>query len=116
VSALSKRNKFVAGFLLSIPESTGSTFVVGGYGRHGVGFMQTVAKISAPYADSDLHMNKEWQGYATMAAAAYAKDLLCQIFLQQVEAERKISEIYFSQSDYIQLTRNHYSIANSLPS
>ena len=49
---------------------------------------------------SDLNMNKEWQGYAAMAAAAYAKDLLCQNFLQQVEAERKISEIYFSQSDY----------------
>ena len=26
---------------------------------------------------SDTHKNKEWQGYAAMAAAAYAKDLLC---------------------------------------
>jgi nucleoside phosphorylase len=47
---------------------------------------------------SDSHMN-EWQGYAAMAAAAYAKDLLCRIVPQQVEAERKISEILFSQSN-----------------
>src|SRR6202041_2219606 len=50
---------------------------------------------------SDSHMNKEWQGYAAMAAAAYAKDLLCRIVPQQVEAERKICEIYFSQSNSI---------------
>jgi hypothetical protein len=46
---------------------------------------------------SDSHENKEWQGYAAMAAAAYTKDLLCRIVPQQVEAERKISEILFSQ-------------------
>ncbi|UKZ46088.1 hypothetical protein TrVGV298_000286 [Trichoderma virens] len=28
---------------------------------------------------SDSHKNKEWQGYAAMVAAAYAKDLLCRI-------------------------------------
>jgi nucleoside phosphorylase len=42
---------------------------------------------------SDSHKNKEWQGYAAMAAAAYAKDLLCQIIPSQVEAERKIIHI-----------------------
>ncbi|KAN0079531.1 hypothetical protein V8E54_004745 [Elaphomyces granulatus] len=40
---------------------------------------------------SDSHKNKEWQGYAAMAAAAYTKDLLCQIVPRQVEAERKIN-------------------------
>ncbi|EED19184.1 hypothetical protein TSTA_025060 [Talaromyces stipitatus ATCC 10500] len=40
---------------------------------------------------SDSHKNKEWQGYAAMAAAAYAKDLLCRIPPNRVEAERKIS-------------------------
>jgi nucleoside phosphorylase len=45
---------------------------------------------------SDSHKNKEWQGYAAMAAAAYTKDLLCRIVPQQVKAERKISEILFS--------------------
>jgi nucleoside phosphorylase len=48
---------------------------------------------------SDSQMNEEWQGYAAMAAAAYAKDLLCRIIPQQVEAERKISEVLFSQSN-----------------
>lgn len=42
---------------------------------------------------SDLHKNKEWQGYAAMAAAAYAKDLLCQIAPNKVEAEKKIIDV-----------------------
>jgi nucleoside phosphorylase len=41
---------------------------------------------------SDLHKNKEWQGFAVMMAAAYAKDLLCQIPLNKVEAEKPISK------------------------
>src|SRR6202041_100799 len=50
---------------------------------------------------SDSHKNKEWQGYAAMAAAAYTKDLLCRIVPQQVEAETKISDLLFSQSNSI---------------
>ena len=42
---------------------------------------------------SDSHKNKEWQGYAAMAAAAYAKDLLCRIPPNRVEAEKRISDI-----------------------
>lgn len=38
------------------------------------------------YADS--HKNKEWQGYASMTAAAYAKDLLRRIPLHDFEAEK----------------------------
>ena len=41
---------------------------------------------------SDTHKNKEWQGYAAMAAAAVAKDLLCRITPNMVEAEKRISE------------------------
>lgn len=41
---------------------------------------------------SDTHKNKEWQGYAAMAAAAYAKDLLCRIAPNMIEAEKRISE------------------------
>lgn len=41
---------------------------------------------------SDSHKNKQWQGYAAMAAAAYAKDLLNQIAPSRIEAERKISD------------------------
>ncbi|CRG86887.1 Ankyrin-3 [Talaromyces islandicus] len=42
---------------------------------------------------SDSHKNKEWQGYAAMAAAAYTKDLLRRITPNKVEAETKICEI-----------------------
>ena len=45
---------------------------------------------------SDSHKNKEWQGYAAMAAAAYAKDLLYRIAPNMVEAEKKITEILSS--------------------
>ncbi|KAI8302373.1 Kinesin light chain 4 [Colletotrichum sp. SAR11_59] len=39
---------------------------------------------------SDSHKNKEWQGFAAMMAAAYAKDLLNQIAPDTVEAEKPI--------------------------
>lgn len=42
---------------------------------------------------SDSHKNKEWQGYAAMAAAAYAKDLLCRISPRRVEVEQKIADV-----------------------
>jgi nucleoside phosphorylase len=45
---------------------------------------------------SDSHKNKEWQGFAAMMAAAYAKDLLRQIPPSKVEAEKPISEILTS--------------------
>jgi nucleoside phosphorylase len=43
------------------------------------------------YADS--HKSKEWQGYAAMVAAAYAKDLLYQIAPQRVTTERTACEV-----------------------
>ncbi|KAI9853443.1 MAG: hypothetical protein M1813_002220, partial [Trichoglossum hirsutum] len=48
---------------------------------------------------SDTHKNKEWQGYAAMAAAAYAKDLLCRIPPNKVEAESRISDLLSSVLD-----------------
>ncbi|KAF4949959.1 hypothetical protein FGADI_8560 [Fusarium gaditjirri] len=42
---------------------------------------------------ADTHKNDDWQGYAAMAAAAYAKDLLSYIYPNQAEAEKKISEV-----------------------
>jgi len=42
---------------------------------------------------SDTHKNVLWQGYAAMAAAAYAKDLLNKIAPNKVEAEKRLSEI-----------------------
>ncbi|KAK9441880.1 Pfs, NB-ARC and Ankyrin domain protein [Metarhizium brunneum] len=40
---------------------------------------------------SDSHKNEEWQGYAAMAAAAYAKDLLSQIPSNSAENLRRTS-------------------------
>jgi nucleoside phosphorylase len=42
---------------------------------------------------SDSHKNKEWQEYAALTAAAYAKDLLCQINPSRVQEEKKLSDI-----------------------
>jgi nucleoside phosphorylase len=42
---------------------------------------------------SDSHKNKEWQGYAAMAAAVYAKDILYRIAPNKVEAEKRIGDI-----------------------
>ncbi|OAR01571.1 hypothetical protein LLEC1_07590 [Akanthomyces lecanii] len=43
------------------------------------------------YADS--HKNKQWQGYAAMAATAYAKDLPRRISSNRMEAERAIPAV-----------------------
>ncbi|OCK96989.1 purine and uridine phosphorylase [Cenococcum geophilum 1.58] len=43
---------------------------------------------------SDTHKNKEWQGYAAMVAAAYAKDLLYRIPPNKIEAENRISDLF----------------------
>ncbi|KAF4829806.1 hypothetical protein CGCSCA4_v014517 [Colletotrichum siamense] len=42
---------------------------------------------------SDSHKNKQWQGYAAMAAAAYAKALLSCVLPKGVEAEKRIMDI-----------------------
>lgn len=42
---------------------------------------------------SDSHKSKEWQGFAAMAAAAYAKDLLGILLPSKVQAEQRLSEV-----------------------
>lgn len=42
---------------------------------------------------SDSHKSKVWQEYAALAAAVYARELLCRIPPAAVEAEKKISEV-----------------------
>ncbi|KAK1480546.1 hypothetical protein CCUS01_16204 [Colletotrichum cuscutae] len=42
---------------------------------------------------SDSHKNKEWQGFAAMVAAAYAKDILLQIPPNSIEAEKPVFEV-----------------------
>lgn len=56
------------------------------------------------YNYSDTHKNKEWQGYAAMAAAAYAKDLLLQVPQKKVEAEKKINKVV-SEGQYLFLQK-----------
>ncbi|KAF6806455.1 Kinesin light chain 5 [Colletotrichum sojae] len=51
---------------------------------------------------SDSHKNKEWQGFAAMTAAAYAKDLLRQIPPNSVEAEKPIREVLGSIHEDVQ--------------
>ncbi|KAK1241331.1 hypothetical protein MKX08_001305 [Trichoderma sp. CBMAI-0020] len=64
---------------------------------------------------SDSHKNKEWQGYAAMVAAAYAKDLLYRIAPSKVSAEKKISEMISGLHEVAQEHKNvaeeHYHIA-----
>lgn len=42
---------------------------------------------------SDTHKTKVWQGYASMAAAAYAKDLLRKVAPNEIEAERSLVDV-----------------------
>jgi nucleoside phosphorylase len=52
--------------------------------------------IRGIYDYADSHKNKDWKGYAAMAAAAYAKDLLYRISPNNIEAEKKIGEVLSS--------------------
>ncbi|EXA53722.1 hypothetical protein FOVG_01438 [Fusarium oxysporum f. sp. pisi HDV247] len=56
---------------------------------------------------SDSHKNKQWQGFAAMMAAAYAKDLLHQIPPNKVEAEKKIVDTLDSMKR--EISEIHYS-------
>jgi nucleoside phosphorylase len=47
---------------------------------------------------SDTHKNDQWHGYAAMAAAAYAKDLLYRIVPNKVETEKRIGDVLSGQS------------------
>ena len=42
---------------------------------------------------SDSHKNKEWQGYAAMTAASYARDLLYRILPTKIETAKRIRDI-----------------------
>ncbi|KAK1254223.1 hypothetical protein MKX08_008218 [Trichoderma sp. CBMAI-0020] len=50
---------------------------------------------------SDSHKSKEWQGFAAMTAAAYAKDLLGIVLPSKVEAEQRLSEVLTQVSDTV---------------
>ncbi|KAJ5746701.1 hypothetical protein N7520_011883 [Penicillium odoratum] len=50
---------------------------------------------------SDSHKSKEWQGFAAMVAAAYARDLLRRIVPQRVERQESLSNISRPQNDSV---------------
>lgn len=49
---------------------------------------------------SDSHKPEEWQGFAGMAAAAYAKDLIYYLAPELVQAEQKLSSILLDCKSY----------------
>ncbi|KAI7763037.1 hypothetical protein LZL87_011180 [Fusarium oxysporum] len=67
---------------------------------------------------SDSHKNKEWQGYAALVAAAYAKDLLYRISPNKVEVERKLTEVISELNqvaqDHRDVARDHRDIAKEM--
>lgn len=62
---------------------------------------------------SDSHKNKEWQGYAAMTAAAYAKDLLTRIPPNKIENEKTVSELLSSVHDTITSTSAKVEVLKS---
>ncbi|QGI99499.1 hypothetical protein CEK26_012568 [Fusarium fujikuroi] len=56
---------------------------------------------------ADTHKNDQWQGYAAMTAAAYAKDLLCQIHPNRAVAEAKISEVLSATTRKVNTIMHH---------
>jgi nucleoside phosphorylase len=60
---------------------------------------------------SDSHKNKEWQGYAAMAAAAYARKLLCHIIPSRIDAEKRITEVLSGASQTIEVSTKQILIS-----
>ncbi|KAL6406253.1 Ankyrin repeat domain-containing protein 50 [Ilyonectria robusta] len=58
---------------------------------------------------SDSHKNKEWQGYAAMTAAAYAKDLLSRILPNRIETEKRIGDIL--SEEHLDVAKRHHEVA-----
>ncbi|KAH7261575.1 nucleoside phosphorylase domain-containing protein [Fusarium tricinctum] len=57
---------------------------------------------------SDSHKNKQWQGFAAMMAAAFAKDLLHQVAPNRIKAERTISDIL---SGFQEIAQEHRDVS-----
>ncbi|KAL4957112.1 hypothetical protein BDW69DRAFT_180996 [Aspergillus filifer] len=55
---------------------------------------------------SDSHKNKQWQGYAALAAASYAKELLSYVPRGQVSQEKLVTEICTTISQQLESLNN----------
>lgn len=77
-----------------------------------VGLMQNfpclVIRGICNYADT--HQNKEWQGYTSMVAAAYAKDLLSRITPQRMESETKAKDVLMGSDHHATFGRKNYGL------
>ncbi|KAI8665872.1 NACHT domain-containing protein [Fusarium keratoplasticum] len=62
---------------------------------------------------SDSHKNKKWQGYAAMAAAAYAKDLLNRIVPSRIENEQRMSELFSTALHALENTGENVNVIKS---
>ncbi|KAJ5727000.1 ankyrin, partial [Penicillium malachiteum] len=62
---------------------------------------------------SDSHKNKEWQGYAAMMAAAYARDLLHELSPNRVEKEMTIQEALSSVNEIVLRTEANVATISS---
>jgi nucleoside phosphorylase len=56
---------------------------------------------------SDTHKNKEWQGYAAMTAAAYAKELLYRIVPHVISQQEAIANVV-NEGDHYNTNINNY--------
>ncbi|KAJ5658264.1 uncharacterized protein N7484_001913 [Penicillium longicatenatum] len=56
---------------------------------------------------SDTHKNKEWQGYAAMTAAAYAKELLYRIVPHVISQQEAIANVVNEGDHYITNINNY---------
>ncbi|RAH55917.1 ankyrin [Aspergillus piperis CBS 112811] len=63
------------------------------------------------YADS--HKNKDWQGYAALVAAAYARDLLHKLTPKRVENEMRITEVLRGIDATVSRVESSVNVMNS---
>ncbi|KAF3065637.1 hypothetical protein CFAM422_009521 [Trichoderma lentiforme] len=64
---------------------------------------------------ADTHNNSKWQGYASMMAAAYARDLIRRLIPEQVQARKTANDILLRLTDQMsELTFNTDKIAHKL--
>ncbi|KAL6790941.1 putative wd40 protein [Trichoderma sp. SZMC 28012] len=64
---------------------------------------------------ADTHKNNKWRGYASMTAAAYARDLISRLLPDEVQKSKTANEILLSLTDHMsELTYNTDKIAHKL--
>ena len=56
---------------------------------------------------SDSHKNKQWQGYAAMAAAAYARDLLLEVNPRNLQSGTRLSEVLKESQSLTERSQSH---------